>query len=78
MNHVKENDLAHGEFGKWCESIGFNQTYANKFMKVARELNYSTESNLGINILYLIATLPEEEKQAQIERVERLLNTEHG
>jgi hypothetical protein len=30
-------------------------------MKVARELNYSTESNLGINILYLIATLPEEE-----------------
>lgn len=41
-------------------------------MRVARELpNSVTSQNLGINALYLIATLPEEEKQAQLERVEQ-------
>jgi predicted RNase H-like nuclease (RuvC/YqgF family) len=41
-------------------------------MKVASEIpNSSTYSNLGYNALYLIATLPEEEKQAQLERVEQ-------
>ena len=40
-------------------------------MKVAKELpNYSTLSNLGSTALYLIATLPEEEKQEQIQRIE--------
>ncbi len=63
LDHVKKNDLAHGEFVALVESIGITRAYANRYMKVARELNYSTESNLGINILYLIATLPDEEKQ---------------
>ena len=40
-------------------------------MKVAKELpNYSTLSNLGRTALYLIATLPEEEKKEQIKRIE--------
>jgi phage anti-repressor protein len=72
LNHVKENDLAHGEFGQWLEKIEINQRVANQFMKVASEIpNSSTYSNLGYNALYLIATLPEEEKQAQLERVEQ-------
>lgn len=34
-------------------------------MKVAKEIqNSRTSQNLGINVLYLIATLTEEEKQA--------------
>lgn len=41
-------------------------------MKVASEIpNSSTYSNLGVKALYLIATLPEEEKQVQLERVEQ-------
>jgi len=41
-------------------------------MKVAKELpNYPTLSNLGSTALYLIATLPAEEKQAQINRIEQ-------
>ena len=40
-------------------------------MKVAKELpNYSTLSNLGRTALYLIATLPEEEREEQIQRIE--------
>lgn len=72
LNHVKENDLAHGQFMEWLKKIEFSQKVANQFMKVAKELpNYATSHNLGINVLYLIATLPEEEKQEQIEKIEQ-------
>lgn len=72
LNHVKENDLAHGQFMEWLKKIEFSQTVANQFMKVAKELpNSVTSQNLGINALYLIATLPEEEKQEQIEKTEQ-------
>lgn len=72
LNHVKENDLAHGQFMEWLKEIEFSQTVANQFMKVAKELpNSVTSQNLGINALYLIATLPEEEKQEQIEKIEQ-------
>ena len=71
LNHVKENDLAHGEFVAWVESIGITRAYANRYMKVAKELNVDTSIHLGVNALYLIATLPEEEKQAQLERIEQ-------
>lgn len=72
LNHVKENDLAHGEFGKWLERIDFSQTVANQMMRVAREIPNSVMSqNIGVNALYLIATLPEEEKQTQLERIEQ-------
>lgn len=72
LNHVKENDLAHGQFMEWLKKIEFSQTVANQFMKVAKELpNSVTSQNLGINALYLIATLPEEEKQEQIGKIEQ-------
>jgi Protein of unknown function (DUF3102) len=65
LKHVKENDLAHGQFGKWLKSIGINWNVANRMMKVASEIgsNSDTYHNLGLNALYLIATLPEEERE---------------
>lgn len=72
LNHVKENDLAHGEFEKWVENLGMATSEARKFMTVAKQLpNRSTLNDLGSSALYLIATLPEEEKQTQLERVEQ-------
>ena len=72
LNHVKENDLAHGQFMEWVESLGINHSKALRMMKVAKEIpNSATLPNLGVEALYLIATLPEEEKQAQIEKVEQ-------
>lgn len=62
LNYVKENDLVHGEFGKWLNNIQFSHDQANKFMKVAAELNSESSRNLGIEALYLVATLPEEER----------------
>lgn len=44
---------------KWLKKVEFSQTVANQFMKVAKELpNSVTSQNLGVNALYLIATLP--------------------
>ncbi len=64
LKWVKEHDLAHGEFGKWLEDININHDTANRFMKISEELpNYGTYRNLGINVLYKIATMPEEERE---------------
>lgn len=64
LKHVKENDLAHGEFGKWLQSINMHHDIANKMMKIANELNSNsyTYMNLGSRALYEIATLPESER----------------
>lgn len=71
LNHVKENDLTHGEFMEWLNKINIKRSEANRMMKVAKELpNYPTLGNLGTTALHLIATLPEEEKQEQIQRIE--------
>lgn len=72
LNHVKENDLAHGQFSDWVERQGIHIREAQRMMKIADELpNATTWSHLGNRVLYLIATLPEEEKQEQIEKIEQ-------
>lgn len=66
LNYVKEHDLAHGQFIEWINSIGFDRTEAYRFMKVANELpNVDTWQHLGSRALFLIATLPEEERQKE-------------
>jgi hypothetical protein len=71
LNHVKENDLTHGKFTNWVENQGIHIREAQRMMKVASELpNTTTLSHLGTTALHLIATLPEEEKEEQIKRIE--------
>lgn len=72
LNHVKEHNLVHGEFREWLEKVGFHYREANRMMKVAEELpNVTTLSHLGKTALSLIASLPEQEKQQEIEKAER-------
>lgn len=72
LNHVKENDLAHGEFRNWHEKLGLDKDFAYKSMKIAKELpNVETLRHLGTTALHLIATLPEEERKNQINRLEQ-------
>lgn len=71
LNHVKEHDLAHGQFIEWLEKIELNRSEAFKMMKIAKDIpNVSTLKHLGSSALYLIATLPDEEKQTQLDRIE--------
>ncbi|MDW4090867.1 DUF3102 domain-containing protein [Staphylococcus saprophyticus] len=69
LKHVKENDLAHGEFGKWLENIQMPYRQANRFIKVSEEFqtNMTTSSQIGLNVLYEIATLPESERTIEHE-----------
>lgn len=70
LNHVKERDLTHGEFGNWLKKINMSHDQANKMMRISKELNSESTRNIGIETLYLIATLPDEEKQTQLDRIE--------
>lgn len=72
LNHVKENDLAHGQFMEWLKKVEVDHTSAKRMMKIAKELpNSATLHHLGRTALHLIATLPEAEKTQQIERIEQ-------
>ncbi len=66
LKWVKEHDLAHGEYEKWLKSVGVDKTFANKAVKIVDglgESNVATSQHLGVEALYQIATLPEEERE---------------
>ena len=72
LKHVKENDLTHGQFLNWVETVGIARNEAQKYIRIVNELspNYETFNNLGLSALYLIATLPDDQKQEQLNRIE--------
>lgn len=71
LKHVKEHDLTHGQFMSWYQGLGFNKNFVSKAIAVADNLsNFPTLGNIGTEALYLIATLPEEEREEQIQRIE--------
>lgn len=66
LNHVKENDLVHGEFRTWHNELGIDKDFASKSMKIAKELpNVETLRHLGTTALNLIATIPEQERSKE-------------
>lgn len=66
LKHVKENDLAHGEWSNWLKSVNLNRTQATKFIKVSEEFSDdSTWNQIGLSAMYMIATLPEEERKVE-------------
>ena len=78
LKHVKENDLAHGEFGKWLEKIGMHRQQAQRFIKIADEFRSSNATpvlHLGIKALYQLATMPVEQRNHAIEHG---IDTENG
>lgn len=63
LKHVKENDLAHGEWSQWLSTFNMDRTQAHKFIKVSEEFsNVAMSQQIGINVLYEISTLPEPER----------------
>nr|WP_245337579.1 MULTISPECIES: DUF3102 domain-containing protein [unclassified Staphylococcus] len=56
LKHVKENDLAHGEWSDWLQSINMSRGQSTKFIKVSDEFsNDSPVNHLGIKTLYQLA-----------------------
>lgn len=67
LKHIKENDLVHGEWEKYCNStIEITPAYANRYIKVFEEFKSSNQyTGIGLNKLYHIATLPEEDRKRE-------------
>lgn len=66
LKHVKENNLAHGQWSNWLQSINMSRGQATKFIKVSEEFSNDSHANhLGVTALYEIATLPKEERNKE-------------
>lgn len=67
LKHVKENDLVHGEWIDWLDSIEMNRKTAHRFITVYDRLpsDVSSMGHLGVTALYEIATLPPEEREKE-------------
>lgn len=65
LKWVKENDLTHGEFGKWLDNVDINKSQASRFIKIYDEFgdtNLRSNANIGFNNLLEIASMSEEER----------------
>lgn len=62
LKWVKENDLAHGDFGNWLEkNVDMSWQTANKFMKTYTEFgDYATSRNLSTSKIFELLSLPDE------------------
>lgn len=63
LKWVKQHDLAHGEYGKWLDSMNIDATFAKRAVKISEEFsNSATLPDLGASALYLIASMPPDER----------------
>ncbi|TPE68946.1 DUF3102 domain-containing protein [Halalkalibacterium halodurans] len=61
LKHVKENDLAHGEFGKWLEEkVSFTDRQARRLMQVAEEFKTDDVVRIGSSKIFELIQLPPE------------------
>ena len=70
LNHIKEYDLAHGQFLSYLERIKIQRDEAYKLMQIAKLPNIATLQHLPKTNLFLIATLPDDQRQEQLDRIE--------
>lgn len=70
LNHIKENNLVHGEFLNYLKKVKIQRDEAYKLMQIAKLPNVASLQYLPKTNLFLIATLPDEVKQEQIGRIE--------
>lgn len=71
LKHVKDNDLTHGQFMDWYQSIGLNKNFVSRAITISEEFtNFPSLGNISETALYLIATLPEEEQDKEIKKAE--------
>jgi len=70
LKHVKENDLAHGEWANWLEEIGMSRGQAHKFISVFDRFgNVSPVKQLPtvMSVLYELTSFTDEQLEQEYE-----------
>lgn len=78
MKHVKENDLAQGQWSKWCEEeLGIKRQTANRFIQAYEQFSNGTTSyQLPASKIFEIISLPTDiDRQEFIEKPHRIPST---
>ncbi|PHG15304.1 hypothetical protein COI63_06485, partial [Bacillus toyonensis] len=77
LKHVKENDLTHGEFGKWLkEHVNFTERQARRFMQVVDEFKTDDVVRIGSSKIFEVLQLPQEiDRQQFIEEPHTIPST---
>ncbi|WP_242159591.1 DUF3102 domain-containing protein [Bacillus cereus group sp. BfR-BA-01431] len=66
LKHVKENDLTHGEFGKWLKDhVNFTERQARRFMQVVDEFKTDDVVRIGSSKIFEVLQLPQEVDRQQ-------------
>jgi hypothetical protein len=61
IKYVKDNDLTHGKFGSWLESIGIEKVHASRYIQAFEQFGKSpTSEKLSASKLFELVSLPKE------------------
>lgn len=58
--------IGYQDWEKWCnDTLNISRNYANKYIRVVEELGSMSNPNLGVESLYIIATLTSEDREKE-------------
>lgn len=76
LKHVKENDLVHGEWLNWLETIDIKPRTAQRYIKVYERLgNTPTLSHLSPSKLFELLSLPKDVKPEEFVKKEHFIKS---
>lgn len=70
LKHVKENDLAHGEFGNWLKEVNIHERQSQRMIKIYERFSKTTPvSDLpkSFSVLYELTALTDEQLTQEYE-----------
>src|SRR5699024_5282583 len=68
LKHVKENDMAYGEWRKWLDKVGVSERQSSRFIRVYERFESSSpvaSLNLTLSVMDALTTIDDEELEKE-------------